>query len=252
MIDRRKFFSAIRQKPFGGSLDQGQVDGINAILDAWDASGLTDLRWLSYILATPFHETARTMQPVIETRRPDEAENPSVDSAIARIESSWTRGRLPWVKTPYWRKDASGISWLGRGLVQLTHRANYERAEKETGIPLTKRPDLMLEMEPAVTVLIKGMVGGWFTGRKLSEFFHGDVANWSEARRIINSLDRADEIAGYGRAFHDAILAAQEQEPSDPPPVSEGLLAELAALRARVVDLEAWREKVTRAVLSVT
>ena len=47
MIDRDIFFKAVREKPFGGSLSQEQVDGMNIILDAWDRSGLKDTRWLS-------------------------------------------------------------------------------------------------------------------------------------------------------------------------------------------------------------
>lgn len=116
-IDRAIFFSSARAHPFGGAMTQEQVDGCNVILDEWEKRQLTDLRWLAYILGTAFHETATRMEPVIETRQPREATNPSVDVAIARLEHAWAAGHLPWVKNPYWRKDANGLSWL------VTHRS---------------------------------------------------------------------------------------------------------------------------------
>jgi hypothetical protein len=67
MIDRDLYFTAVRQDPFPGSLTQDQVDGQNAILDAWESvfpDG--DLRWLAYALATTYHETSATMMPIEE------------------------------------------------------------------------------------------------------------------------------------------------------------------------------------------
>ena len=66
-MDRKTFFDHVRRDPFGGSLTQSQVDGLTFILDAWDADPkMIDTRWLAYCLATTFHETDRTMQPVEE------------------------------------------------------------------------------------------------------------------------------------------------------------------------------------------
>ena len=65
-MNRRVFFDDVRRDLFGGGLNQDQVDGFNAILDAWAESSLSDLRWLAYMLATTFHETARTMRPIRE------------------------------------------------------------------------------------------------------------------------------------------------------------------------------------------
>ena len=66
MIDRTTFFAEVRQNLFGGTLRQGQVDGINAILDEWEARRLGDPRHLAYMLATPYHEVDKTMQPIKE------------------------------------------------------------------------------------------------------------------------------------------------------------------------------------------
>lgn len=199
-INRKTFFDAVRDSLFGGRLSPRQVAGTEAILDAWSATRPDgDRRWLAYMLATAFHETAATMQPVRETLADNDA------SAAARLENAWARGRLVAVKTPYWRADADGKYWLGRGLVQLTHKANYERMSRETGIDLVAEPGRAMEMEVAVTILFAGMEKGLFTGRKLADYFAAGKADWSNARRIINGLDRAADVAAYGRAFHRAL-----------------------------------------------
>ena len=67
-MDRMFFFDAVREELFKGELTQPQVEGITAILDAWKRRfAPADRRWLAYILATAYHETAYTMQPVRET-----------------------------------------------------------------------------------------------------------------------------------------------------------------------------------------
>ena len=67
MFNRETFFEVVRSDPFGGSLIQDQVDGMNYILDTWeDAPPSDDLRWLAYALATTYHETAATMLPIAE------------------------------------------------------------------------------------------------------------------------------------------------------------------------------------------
>jgi len=71
-LKRRIFYDGIRHGPFPGKLTKGQVAGCEAILDGWEARAPTnsplpdDLRWLAYMLATAYHETAHTMQPIKE------------------------------------------------------------------------------------------------------------------------------------------------------------------------------------------
>lgn len=207
-MDRKIFYDNVRNAPFPRTLTQPQVDGMNVILDEWDKRSLTEPSWLAYMLATAFHETAHWVQPVIETRRASEATNPSVDTAIARLDNAWNAGKLKWVKQPYWRKDADGMSWLGRGFVQLTHKTNYQNAEAKTGIPCTTQPELMLQAAPAATVMYGGMMEGWFTGKKLSDYLGNGKTDFVNARRIINGLDRANDIAGYANSFLAAVNAA--------------------------------------------
>lgn len=200
VIDRPRFFDEIRDNPFPNRLSARQVEGTVQILDAFESRAPGgDLRHLAYMMATAFHETAQTMQPVRETLAASD------DAAIRILDRAYAAGRLGQVRTPYWRRDAEGKSWLGRGLVQLTHRRNYETMSDVTGIDLVARPERAMEPEVSAAILIEGMLRGSFTGRRLSQYFDAGRADWAGARAIINGNDRADLLAGYGRAFHAAL-----------------------------------------------
>jgi hypothetical protein len=201
-MHRVSFYSAIRDPLFGGHMAQAQVDGIEAILDGWQATRAGgDDRWLAYMLATVHHETAATFAPLRETRAASD------DAAIAILDTAFRKGRLSQVRDPYWRRDADGRSWLGRGLVQLTHKRNYVRLGREIGIDLVADPARAMEMQVAIRILFAGMEKGLFTGRRLDDYFFGEKADWLHARRIVNGLDRAETVANYGRVIHAALGA---------------------------------------------
>ena len=161
---------------FGGGLTQPQVDGINHVLATFAVLGDGRLDHLAYLLATDFHETARTMQPIRE----------------------FGLGR----KHPYGVVDKTGKAPYGRGLVQLTWAENYQKADRELGLGgrLAKDYDLALDPDIAAKVLVKGCLEGWFTGKRL-----GDFVGFRDMRRVINGMDRADMIAGYAQAFRKAL-----------------------------------------------
>lgn len=199
------FFASVRSSLFGGGLSQAQVNGINAIGEAWTIYGDGDRRKLAYILATAYHETARTMQPVRETLASTDAK------AKELLTKAWKAGRMPQVKSDYW----SG-GYFGRGFVQLTHLSNYQKVQDETGHPLVKDPSLALRIDIAALILVKGMMRGWFTGKKL-----GDYTAFSDMRRVVNGTDRAKQIAQYAEAFLAALPATvRPLEPAKPIPTS--------------------------------
>ena len=176
MIDRDRFFSQIRETPFGGLMHQRQVDGCNAILDAWEAhTGFTDRRWLAYMLATAKWETAHTMKPIEEIGK--------------------GHGR------PYGRPTADGRVFYGRGYVQLTWATNYAKMAALTGVDLVGQPDLALDPEIAAVILLEGMKGGMFTGVGLPRCFNDAVDDPVTARRIINGTDHAADIAAIHAGF---------------------------------------------------
>jgi len=220
-----EFFEAVRPL-FGGSLSQAQVDGFKIIFEAWRKVGSGNERDLAYILATAYHETARTMQPVRETLATTDAK------AKERLTKAWKSGKLPWVKSDYW----SG-GWFGRGFVQLTHRANYVKASEKLGIDLVSDPSKAMIPEVSALILVRGMQEGWFTGMKLA-----DAADFREARRVVNGTDRASQIAMYADAFLSA-LDAMDDAPTitviEPKPSGAGWLV-LAALAIAGVVVGAY------------
>lgn len=189
-INQETFFTSIRPL-FGGALKQSQVDGIGDILAIWQSSASKDPRHLAYILATAKWETAHTMQPVREYGR--------------------GKGRRYGLPDP-----ATGQTYYGRGFVQLTWKDNYKKAGALLGTDLVNHPDRALESRMSARIIVAGMVEGWFTGKKLSDYLNDKKTDWSGARRIVNKMDKAATIASIARQFHSAILAASSAERLDP------------------------------------
>lgn len=194
-MDSKVFFTSIKGTLFG-KMDQGQVDGVNAILAAF---GTADRRFIAYGLATAYHETAKTMQPVMETLAT------TVDEAIRRLDVAFAAGKLPWVKQPYWKKDADGKSWLGRGLVQLTHEANYRKLGDAIGVNLVADPEKARDDATAAKIMVVGMTQGLFTGKKLGDYLTAKSTDFVNCRRIINGTERADLVAAYATKFLAAL-----------------------------------------------
>lgn len=56
---------------------------------------------------------------------------------------------------------------------------------------------------------MEGMKKGWFTGKKLDNYFKpGQLPNYEEARRIINGQDKAQTIADIARRFDELLVNA--------------------------------------------
>jgi len=181
IINREHFYATVRNNLFHGKLKQSQVNGMNAILDEWEKNyANADDRFLAYMLATTFHETATTM--------------------LAIEEYGKGKGRA------YGTPDAvTGKIYYGRGYVQLTWKTNYEKFAKLLKVDLVNSPELALNAEIATKILFIGMTKGLFTGKKLGDYFDGAKEDWANARRIINGTDKAQLIAGYGKSFYGAI-----------------------------------------------
>ena len=171
MLDRTQFLAHVSASLFAGHILPSQSAGITIILDEWDKRGLIDLRWLAYMLATVYWECDRTMQPIRE-----------VGGSRVRY-----------------------APWYGRGFVQLTWQANYAKASKFVGVDLIANPDLALSPPIAVKILFDGMLDGWFTGKKLSDYSTPNGFDDVGARHIINGNDRDTVIAGIANRFQACI-----------------------------------------------
>ena len=203
----KAFFDSVRDSLFNGNLKQEQVDGLNDILKA---SETLPIEFRAYILATAYHETGLAMKPNVEIMN---------YSSAARIRAVWpTRfpsnaSASPYVRNPIdlankvyngrmGNRAGSNDGWLyrGRGQVHITGRDNYKKASGKLGLDLVSNPDLALHHNISSRILCAGMVEGWFTGKKLS-----DYTNYKDMRRVVNGTDSSGKIAGYAVKFEAAL-----------------------------------------------
>ena len=211
-MDRSRFYAVLRARNsgvFGTSLSQSQTEGIERILDEGQRRG-TNLRHLAYILATAYHETGGKMQPLQE----------NLNYSMNRLVQVWPK-RFPTLASakPYANnpealankvyggrmgnvKPGDGWQYRGRGLVQITGRANYAKFAIESS------PDDAMEPGTSIRILFDGMLQGKFTGKKLLDFIYGEKPDYYNARQVVNALDRADDIRKYALTFADALRDA--------------------------------------------
>jgi putative chitinase len=121
-----------------------------------------------------------------------------------------------------------GYRYRGRGLAQLTGRANYRKFNIEDS------PDKALEPDIAANILVIGCLKGMFTGRKLS-----DYTTFQNMRRVVNGTDKAALIAGYAETFLRALEAVPvaPEVPAEPEQPPMGLAGVLAAIVKFILSL---------------
>lgn len=216
-MNREAFFAGVRASVFGGALSQQQVEGMEAILDGCASAGVSDPRHIAYVLATPMIETGGSFQPIVENLNYSEQGllrtfpkyfNASNAKAYARkpeaIANRAYGGRMG--NGP--EASGDGFRFRGRGFCQITGKTNYAKFSDLLGVDLVGTPDWACRDDIAGKVIVIGMRDGMFTGKKLADYFTASGSDWVNARRIINSLDRANDIAGFGRKFYAALLDA--------------------------------------------
>lgn len=198
------FFDIVRPH-FGGALTQSQVDGMNATIKGFTLYGDGDINKLAYALATEKRETGDEMQPIYE------------------------RGSKAYFKKYEGRADlgntlqGDGYRFRGRGKVQITGRRNYAFWSKRLGIDMVSNPDLALDPEIAVRLLVEGALLGVYTGKALSSYIDNideddaeDLREYIAARRVINGTDHAEEIGKSALIFEKALRAAGALAPTPP------------------------------------
>ena len=153
-----------------------KAETIQAIKDQCPKYGFILPEHVAYTLATVDHETGRTFQPVRE------------GYYLGSAAEKFRKGLKYW---PYY----------GRGYVQITHKANYQKFGMLLGINLVGNPDLALDEDTAMFILLRGFKDGLFTGKKLQDYVNRHRTDFVGARRCINGTDRADHIATLARSY---------------------------------------------------
>jgi predicted chitinase len=129
---------------------------------------------IAYILATTQWETNQTFEPVREAY---------------------------WLDDNWRKKHLAYYPFYGRGFVQLTWRNNYEKYSSMLDIDMVNDPDIAMQHNVALFVLVHGFKTGTFTGRKITDFIDETKTDFVRARRCINGNDKAHEIADLAKKF---------------------------------------------------
>lgn len=213
-IDRAYFLA---QYPTSlGKLTPSRKDGFEALFSAWDELPHLDfLDWLAYAMATAWHETGTTMQPVREGFAKTDAE------AFDKVTTYCAKQGIE----NYAQRHANGQSYYGRGYVQLTHAYNYQRMGERLGVgkAFYDDPDKVMQAPVSAKILLIGLMEGSFRPKAgtLMDYFSGTERDWFNARDLINGDKKKVQawtlkqwpggkptgqlIAGYGQAFRAAL-----------------------------------------------
>lgn len=200
LTEAKEFFDYLRKGTvLGPVLSQSEVSGATTILAAVADAGWP-LSWAAYALATAYHETAGTMQPIREYGGPSYLRR-NYDVCGANPTRARKHGNV---------NPGDGERYCGRGYVQLTWHCNYERAGDAVGVDLVADPDAALQPANAAKIMVRGMAEGWFCGRTCADFLPtagpASAEQFRAARRIINGQDRARMIADYALIFQGALI----------------------------------------------
>jgi hypothetical protein len=198
----REAFYRVLKPSLVASWRQDQVDGCERFLDHFETIHGLLINQAAYVLATAWHETAATMQPVTEygsRRYIEERYDAFKGISAARRQRAREMGNA---------EPGDGWRYRGRGYVQLTWKNNYQRMGERLGVPLVDQPELANDSLIALQILWVGMQEGMFTGQRLSQHVNAHTSGYVSARRVVNGLDQAKKIAGYAVLFERALQEA--------------------------------------------
>jgi putative chitinase len=202
-FDHQKFMDLYNAQysALDGALDDNQASGIDALLGFLEQdTNIGDVRWAAYMLATVKEECANTWQPIEE----------------------YSRGQGQPYGDPVTVTDGNGNTYVntyyGRGYVQLTWEANYQKMSQglNLGDQLLYHPEQALDPSIAYDIMSFGMRNGSFTGVGLSDFINDSQTDYVDARQIVNGLDNAGTIAGYASTLESLLRQSSAGEGPGP------------------------------------
>lgn len=237
-MDKKAFFEELRKnkKMFPQGISQEFVNGVNTLLEVWYKYNFdkTQTKYeLAYNLATSFHETAGTMQPIYERGAKSYFNKYEPGTKLGKQLGNTQRG--------------DGFLFRGAGHVQNTGRRNADVSGQKLSKFLNVRVDFLsnpaLRVDPTISAisLFLGNHEGWWTGRKLNNYLRTHYSEESElvlmhdftrARAVVNGNDKAELIATYAFNFLDALDAAKYKPVKTAPitPITE----------PKIVKSEGW------------
>jgi len=163
-----------------GPLSEKAKHNIGYMVDAMHDKNMWRQSHVAYTLATVYHETAGTFEPVEEAYWLDDPES--------------------------YRRKLSYYPWYGRGYSQLTWKSNYKYMSEVTGYDLLKYPDLALAPIVAAEILIHGMLFGFYPGGPTLEWYlNENKTDFYNARRVVNGTDKAHLILGYAQCAYKSL-----------------------------------------------
>ena len=174
--NRRLFFDLYRENIDANHvITNSEVKSIDELIDLINNSSdiFTKSQW-AYFLATLFHETNGTLEPVIEAY---------------------------WLSEEWRKKNLRYYPYYGRGFVQITWLKNYQIFSKLLGIDLVKTPELACNKEISFKIAVMGMKKGLFTGKKISDYVNEMKCDYVSARKVINGTDKQSLVAKYAELF---------------------------------------------------
>lgn len=191
-FNRETFWQEYRKR--FGRVNQAQVNAIEYLLGKFESSrSWKNIKHVAYAFATIKHETAHTFEPITEYGN---------KSYFKKYDGRTDLGNT---------EPGDGYRFRGRGYVQLTGRKNYVR------YGISDSPELALDPAKAFEIMTDGMHKGRYTGHKLSDYTN----DYRNARRVINGLDKAAQIAGYAVKFEQILDSAAAQQSDGPSTVDD-------------------------------
>ena len=198
---------------------------------------MIDIRWMAYILATVLIECAFQWHPVVEKLDKNRKKHQDhyapvkvkkLDNGTARVTEmdgdQWLvdhNGRnkplapkshavlgAPRDSAPsaiYKNDDGVANTYVGRGYAQITWWSNYALtgAQINQGLSLLFEPEKALDPRIAYTIISYCLRtgNGFANHHKLSDYIYGSKCEFKGARWMVNSQNKAKDIADIAEAF---------------------------------------------------
>lgn len=168
-----------------------RAEVITEIVTECEKFGLVLPEQQAYVLATVEWETNKTFKPVREAY---------------------------WLSEAWRKENLRYYPFYGRGYVQITWESNYRKFtnilkdELDLDVDLVANPGEVMDHDIAKFILVYGFANGSFTGRNIKEFINENKADFNNARRCINGMDKHEEIAAIAQKWLKKLKPAQPKQ----------------------------------------